>query len=110
MAVSRVHAGAECLEVEQEVPRHVGAVHDRADAGRAGRRANLLDRQHARRRRGDVAEEDGLRARPEGSSELALEPLVLLEDGVRAGAVAAVVEERDTRVEQEVQTGTVSDR
>ena len=40
--------------------------------------------------------------------ELPLQLLVAREDGRRAGAVAAVVEERDPRVEQEIQAATVS--
>ena len=40
--------------------------------------------------------------------ELALKLLIARKDGRRAGAVAAVVEERDPRVEQEIQAATVS--
>ena len=40
--------------------------------------------------------------------ELALQLLVALEHGRRARSVTAVVEERDVRVEEEIQVGTVS--
>ena len=197
VAVARVDVGAERLQVERQLPGSVRAVDDREHAGLARRRADLRDREHERRRRGDVADGDGLRARPDRADqlvrldvdelarrrtptcasrrrtraassaprrrapsrsermtafspavafgtktrssaraptnaasaaraspdqlveaapeeldrvalELALQRLVALEDRRRARAVAAVVEERDLRVEQEIQVATVS--
>ena len=196
VAVAGVDVRAERLEIERELARCVGAVDDRECPRRPRRGADLRHRQHERRRRGDVADGDRPRPRPDrvhelvrlgvdeprahelpgprdgavlvpgrqhlvagleperaddgvqsGGSvrdedeivgsraeeggqrgarpgrqlvesageeldrvalELALQLLVAREDGRRAGAVAAVVEERDPRVEQEIQAATVS--
>ena len=197
VTVARVDVGAERVEIERQLARRVSAVDDRERAGRARRGADLRHREHQRGRRGDVADRDRPRPRPDrghelvrlgvdelradelprprhgavlvprrqhlvpgleperaddrvqtgsrvgdedeivGSRaekrrparratsasqlveaagekrdgvalELALKLLIAREDGRRAGAVAAVVEVRDPRVEQEIQAATVS--
>ena len=70
MAVARVDVGAERVEVERQLARRVGAVDDREHSGRAGRGADLRDREHERGRRGDVADRDRLRPRPDRRREL----------------------------------------
>ena len=70
MAVARVDVRAEPLEIERELSRHVRAVHDREHAGLARGGADLLDREHERGRRGDVADRDRLRPRADRAGEL----------------------------------------
>ena len=70
VAVAGVDVGAERLEVERQLAGRVRAVDDRERARRPRRRADLRHRQHERGRRGDVADRDGLRPRPDRVDEL----------------------------------------
>ena len=196
MAVAGVDVRPEVLEVERQLPRRVGTVDNRERTRRSRPCADLRDREHERRRGGDVADRDRPRPRSNRSEELlrlrvdkrgagefprprhravlvsgrqhfvvrlepqraddgvqarrrvrdedeifraradeprerrprlgdqaveatreeldgialelALKLLITGEDGRRTGAVAAVVEERRARVEEEFQAATVS--